>query len=116
MELTGLTREDFVRILREPKTALTTQYAALFESEGVSLKFSDEAIDAIAMAAFTINAEIENIGARRLQTVISKLLNEFLFDVPDKIPAGASLEVTAAMVQEKLQGLMKSRDLSEYIL
>ncbi len=116
VELTGLTREDFVRILREPKNALTKQYAALFESEGVSLKFSDEAIDAIAMAAFTINAEIENIGARRLQTVISKLLNEFLFDVPDKIPAGASLEVTAAMVQEKLQGLMKSRDLSEYIL
>jgi len=116
VELTGLTREDFVRILREPKNALTKQYAALFESEGVSLRFSDDAIDAIALAAFTINTEIENIGARRLQTVISKLLSEFLFDVPDKIPAGASLEVTATMVHEKLQGLMKSRDLSEYIL
>jgi ATP-dependent HslUV protease ATP-binding subunit HslU len=116
VELTALTKEDFVRILREPKNALTKQYAALFESEGVSLRFSDEAIDAIAQAAFTINAEIENIGARRLQTVISKLLNEFLFDVPDKIAAGTQLEVTAAMVMEKLQGLMKNRDLSEYIL
>ncbi|HQQ97033.1 MAG TPA: ATP-dependent protease ATPase subunit HslU [Cyclobacteriaceae bacterium] len=116
VELTGLNKEDFVRILREPKNALTKQYGALFESEGVTLRFTDDAIDAIAQAAFTINAEIENIGARRLQTVISKLLNEFLFDVPDKIPAGASLEVTAAMVQDKLQGLMKSRDLSEYIL
>lgn len=116
VELTALTKDDFVRILREPKNALTKQYTALFESEGVSLRFTDDAIDAIALAAFTINAEIENIGARRLQTVISKLLNEFLFDVPDKIEAGSSLEVSAAMVNEKLQGLMKNRDLSEYIL
>ena len=116
VELTALTKDEFVRILREPKNALTKQYTALFESEGVSLRFTDDAIDAIALAAFTINAEIENIGARRLQTVISKLLNEFLFDVPDKIEAGSSLEVSAAMVNEKLQGLMKNRDLSEYIL
>ncbi len=116
VELTALTKDDFVRILREPKNALTKQYTALLESEGVSLRFTDDAIDAIALAAFTINAEIENIGARRLQTVISKLLNEFLFDVPDKIEAGSSLEVSAAMVNEKLQGLMKNRDLSEYIL
>jgi ATP-dependent HslUV protease ATP-binding subunit HslU len=116
VELNSLTKEDFVRILREPKNALTKQYQALFESENVSISFEDEAIDEIAQTAFDINAEIENIGARRLHTVMSRLLNEFLFDVPDKIKPPAEINVTKAMVKEKLSGLVKNRDLSEYIL
>lgn len=114
VELTNLTKDDFVRILKEPKNALTKQYEALFEAEGVTISFDDEAIDEIARTAFEINAEVENIGARRLHTVMSRLLNEFLFDVPDKIQG--SILVTRKMVQEKLSGLIKNRDLSEYIL
>lgn len=116
VELNSLTREDFIRILKEPKNALTKQYYALFEAENVSISFDDEAINEIADAAFHFNSEIENIGARRLHTVMSKLLNEFLFDVPDKIPAHSILVVTQEMVKEKLSGLVKNRDLSEYIL
>src|SRR5688572_1477333 len=116
VELDNLTKGDFIRILKEPKNALTKQYLALFEAEGVTVTFTDEAIDEIANTAFTINAELENIGARRLHTVMSKLLNEFLFDVPDKIPQDTTIEVDAAMVKEKLSGLIKNRDLSEFIL
>lgn len=116
VELTNLTREDFVRILTEPKNALTKQYQALFESEGVQLDFTEEAIFEIAQAAFDINAEVENIGARRLHTVMSKLLNEFSFDVPDKISANTHLTMTKEIVTEKLSGFVKNRDLSEYIL
>lgn len=116
VELTNLTKEDFIRILKEPKNALTKQYMALFEAEGVSVSFKDDAIDEIANTAFTVNAEVENIGARRLHTVMSKLLNELLFDVPDKIQANTSVVVDAALVKEKLSALVKSRDLSEFIL
>ncbi len=116
VELNNLTREDFVRILKEPKNALTKQYLALFEAEEVEISFDDEAIDEIAEAAFHFNSEIENIGARRLHTVMSKLLNEFLFDVPDKIPAHSKLVVTKEMVKERLSGFVKNKDLSEYIL
>lgn len=115
VELDNLTKDDFVRILKEPKNALTRQYQALFESEEVTVSFADDAIDEIAQTAFDINAEIENIGARRLHTVMSKLLNEFLFDVPDKISSG-EIKITKAMVKEKLAGLIKNKDLSEYIL
>ena len=116
VELDNLTKADFIRILKEPKGALTKQYTALFESEGVAITFEDEAIDEVAQLAFTINAEIENIGARRLQTVMSKLLNEFLYDVPDKIVENSSIRVTKEMVQAKLNGFIKNKDLSEYIL
>jgi ATP-dependent HslUV protease ATP-binding subunit HslU len=116
VELNNLTREDFVRILKEPRNALIKQYQALFTAEGVSVNFDDAAIDEIAQTAFTINAEVENIGARRLHTVMSKLLNEFLFDVPDKILPGTELTVTVDMVRSKLSGLVKNKDLSEYIL
>lgn len=116
VELTNLTKEDFIRILKEPKNALTKQYSALFEAEGVEVSFQDDAIDEIANTAFTINAEVENIGARRLHTVMSKLLNELLFDVPDKIKADTRISVDANMVKEKLGPLVKSRDLSEFIL
>jgi len=116
VELNNLTHEDFVRILKEPKNALTKQYQALFEAEGVSIEFTDDAVEEIAKTAFAINSEIENIGARRLHTVMSKLLNEFLFDVPDKIGANAKIAINANMVKEKLSGLIKNKDLSEYIL
>jgi ATP-dependent HslUV protease ATP-binding subunit HslU len=116
VELTNLTKDDFVRILTEPKNALTKQYKALFEAEGVQLEFSDDSIIEIAQAAFDINAEVENIGARRLHTVMSRLLNEFSFDVPDKIPADSQITITREMVKERLSGLIKNRDLSEYIL
>ncbi len=116
VELNNLSKEDFIRILKEPKNALTRQYTALFEAEQVSMAFEEEALDEVAQIAFDINAEIENIGARRLHTVMSKLLNEFLFDVPDKIAAGTAIVITLAMVREKLSGLVKNKDLSEYIL
>jgi ATP-dependent HslUV protease ATP-binding subunit HslU len=116
VELHNLTKEDFIRILKEPKSALAKQYIALFEAEGVQLSFDDDALDEIASMAFTINAEIENIGARRLQTVMSKLLNRFLFDVPDTIKSPADIRITKDMVLEELQGFVKNNDLSEYIL
>lgn len=116
VELNNLTQDDFVRILKEPKNALTKQYQALFEAEGVRVEFTDDAVVAIAKTAFDINAEIENIGARRLHTVMSRLLNEFLFDVPDKIGANAKIAINGAMVNEKLAGSIKNKDLSEYIL
>lgn len=116
VELTNLTREDFIRILKEPKNALTKQYQALFQAENVEVTFSDDAVHEIADTAFTINAEVENIGARRLHTVMSRLLNDFLFDVPDKIGANARITITADMVKEKLSGLIKNKDLSEFIL
>lgn len=116
VELDNLTREDFVRILKEPRNALTRQYQALFNAEGVTIDFSDDAVEEIAQTAFTINTEVENIGARRLHTVMSRLLNEFLFDVPDKIGPNTKITVTAEMVKAKLTGLAKNKDLSEYIL
>jgi ATP-dependent HslUV protease ATP-binding subunit HslU len=116
VELTNLTKEDFIKILKEPKNALTKQYQALFEAEGVQISFTDDAIDELAVTAFTINAEIENIGARRLQTVMSRLLNELSFDVPDKIPANTAITIDAKLVKEKLSDLVKNKDLSEYIL
>lgn len=116
VELTNLTREDFIRILKEPKNALTKQYEALFQAEGVEIAFTDDAIEELANTAFTINAEVENIGARRLQTVMSKLLNELLFDVPDKIPANSKVSIDANLVREKLNDLVKNKDLSQYIL
>lgn len=116
VELTNLTKDDFIRILKEPKNALTKQYEALFEAEGVQISFTEDAIEELANTAFTINAEVENIGARRLQTVMSKLLNELLYDVPDKIPAESKITIDANLVKEKLQNLIKNKDLSQYIL
>ena len=116
VELNSLTQEDFSRILREPKNALTKQYQALFEAEQVFLEFNDEAIEEIARLAFLIKQEVENIGARRLHTVMSHLLNDFLFEVPDTIEANSKIMVTKEMVQERLNTLVKNRDLSQYIL
>lgn len=116
VELQSLTKEDFYQILKFPKNALTKQYEALLAAENVTLSFNDEALDEIASIAYEVNAEVENIGARRLHTVMSRLLNDILFDVPDKIGANAQILVTRELVQEKLASMVKNRDLSEYIL
>ena len=116
VELDNLTKEDFVRILREPKNALTKQYEALLTSEDVTLTFEDDSLEELADIAFQINSEIENIGARRLHTVMSHLLNDLLFDVPDKIEPDTHITVTKEMVRERLAGLVQNKDLSQYIL
>ncbi|TXK51546.1 ATP-dependent protease ATPase subunit HslU [Pontibacter qinzhouensis] len=116
VELQSLTKEDFYQILKFPKNALTKQYEALLAAEDVELTFADEALDEIASIAFEVNAEVENIGARRLHTVMSRLLNEILFDVPDKIGANAKILVTREMVLERLSDMVRNRDLSQYIL
>ncbi|BDD08777.1 ATP-dependent protease ATPase subunit HslU [Fulvitalea axinellae] len=116
VELSDLTESDFYHILKEPRNALTKQYEALFGAEEVQLEFADEALKELATMAFRINSEVENIGARRLHTVVSKLLNEFLFDVPDVIGPNAKIMVTKEMVQDKLKGTVQDKDLSQYIL
>lgn len=116
VELNSLTKDDFVQILKEPRNALTKQYQALFNSEQVEISFNNDAINKIAEIASMVNEEVENIGARRLQTVLSKLLNDFLYDVPDEIGPNAKLVITSEMVEEKLSGLVKSKDLSQFIL
>ena len=116
VELNNLTKGDFLKILKEPKNALTKQYIALIEAENVSIEFSDDALEEIAEKAFAINEEMENIGARRLQTIMSKLLNDILFDIPDTIGAHSKILINKALVDEKLTGIIKNKDLSEYIL
>lgn len=116
VELTSLSEDDFYQILKAPKNALTKQYEAMMAAEGVDLTFQDEALREIARIGFQVNSEIENIGARRLQTIMSQLLNDFMFDIPDVIGPNAHLVVTKDMVQEKLTGLVQNRDLSHFIL
>lgn len=116
VELDSLTKEDFCRILQEPNNALSKQYIALFEAENVKLHFEEGAIEEIADKAFTINEQVENIGARRLHTVMSHLLNEYLFDVPDKIGPNQEIKVTKDLVNQRLADLVKRKELNEYIL
>ncbi len=116
VELQSLTEDDFYRILKEPRNSLTRQYHALMESEGVQLTFNDDALRELAKLAFTINSDVENIGARRLQTVMSTLLNDFMYDIPDVIGANSHVLVTKELVQQRLSSLVKNRDLSQYIL
>ncbi|ALD20282.1 ATP-dependent protease ATPase subunit HslU [Hymenobacter sp. DG25A] len=116
VELQSLTKEDFFRILKDPKNALTKQYEALLKAEEVELSFDDAALERLAEIAFEVNEEVENIGARRLHTVMSRLLNEILFDVPDRIGPNAHILITRELVEERLQGMVRNRDLSQYIL
>ncbi|WP_266366824.1 ATP-dependent protease ATPase subunit HslU [Tellurirhabdus rosea] len=116
VELQSLSEDDFYRILSAPKNALTKQYVAMMQAEGVELTFQDEALLEIARIAFGVNSEMENIGARRLQTVMSQLLNDFMFDIPDVIGPNAHVVITREMVQEKLSSLVQNRDLSQFIL
>lgn len=114
VELDPLTRGDFVRILTEPHGALTRQYAALLATEGVELSFTPEAVDRIAEMACEVNDRTENIGARRLHTIMEKLLEDLLFAAPDL--AGRKVVIERSYVDEKLADLVKDLDLSRYIL
>lgn len=116
VELENLTKDDFVRILKEPKNSLVKQYAALFQSEGVSLSFTDESIEKLAETAMLINEQVENIGARRLHTIMSLLLNEFLFNMPELLATGSEIKINGELVDLKLKNLVRNRDLSQYIL
>ena len=114
VELSALTRDDFRRILTEPEHSLIKQYVALLSTEGVTLDITGDAVDAIADLAADINAKVENIGARRLATVLERLLEEISFAASDK--SGESVTVNAATVQERVAPLAGSADLSRYIL
>ena len=116
VELESLTEDNFYQILKAPKNALTKQYMAMLEAEGVTLTFEDDALRELAHIAFEANSEVENIGARRLQTVMSHLLNEIMFDVPDNIVMDSTITITKELVAQRLSGLVKNRDLSKYIL
>ncbi|MDD9139631.1 MAG: ATP-dependent protease ATPase subunit HslU [Candidatus Cardinium sp.] len=114
--LENLSQTHFYQILDEPKSALPIQYQALLAVEGITLHFDLEAKQEIAAMAYRLNEAIENIGARRLQTVMSHLLNPILFDVPDRIVPPMELTVTKEMVQKSLAGLLQHKDLNQYIL
>ncbi len=114
VELDALTTEDFVRILTEPKNALIKQYKALLEAEGVTLTFTKEAIWEIARIADEVNARLENIGARRLHTVMNALLEDVLFDAPSL--KGKRVRITKSYVRRKLKDIVEDEDLSRYIL
>jgi len=116
VELSPLTEDHFFQILQKPKNALTRQYEAMFASEGITLQFTEDALKTLAHYAFQANAEVENIGARRLQTVMSRLLNDLLFEVPDILVPPAQVQIDTPFVEEKLKGLIQNRDLSQYIL
>ncbi len=113
-ELSALTRDDFVRILTEPRNALVKQYQELLKTEGVNLELTDEAIQEIALMAEDVNERAENIGARRLHTIMENLLEEISFEAPDM--QGVTVSITRQMVRDKLQDIVKSEDLSRYIL
>lgn len=115
VELNSLSEEDFFDILTKPKNALTKQYQAMLESEGVIVNFTTEAIREIAKLAAQVNSEVENIGARRLHTILSSLLEELLFAVPDDIGSG-EITIDKNYVHKQLDGLVKNKDLSHYIL
>ncbi|MGM0562641.1 MAG: AAA family ATPase, partial [Pseudomonadota bacterium] len=114
VELQALTRDDFKRILTEPENSLIRQYKALMDTEGVDLVFSDEAIDALADLAAEINSSVENIGARRLHTVMEKLLEEISFTASDR--SGEHIEITAEMVHSHVAELARNSDLTKFIL
>jgi ATP-dependent HslUV protease ATP-binding subunit HslU len=114
VELSALGVDDFKRILTEPKAALTRQYQALLETEGVALSFDDSAVTRLAEIAFQVNERQENIGARRLSTVLERLLDVISFEAPER--NGEALKVDAAYVDQHLGQLVKDEDLSRYIL
>ncbi|MEL0143479.1 MAG: ATP-dependent protease ATPase subunit HslU [Alphaproteobacteria bacterium] len=114
VELNALTREDFGRILREPENSLIRQYTALMGTEGVTLSFTEGALDTLAELSAEINQSVENIGARRLHTVMERLLDEISFTAPDR--GGEEIEIDEAMVRERLEELTKNADLSKFIL
>jgi len=114
VELQSLKEEDFVRILTEPKNALIKQYIALLETEGIKLNITDDAVETIARFATTVNEQTENIGARRLHTIMEKVLDELSFEAPDL--KKKAVKIDAAYVNKQLADIVKNQDLSRYIL
>ncbi len=115
VELKSLSAEDFIEILTKPENALLKQYSALLRSENIHLEFEPEAIEQVAQIAAEVNEQVENIGARRLHTILTTLLEDILFDVPDKNKEN-DITISGKMVEDKLNTIVKDRDLSKYIL
>jgi ATP-dependent HslUV protease ATP-binding subunit HslU len=114
VELKPLTEADFVRVMTEPENALTKQYTALVEAEGAGLRFTDDGVAEVARTAALVNGRLENIGARRLHTVMTTLLEDVLFELPDR--GRDEVVVDAAMVRERLRAALEDEDLRKYIL
>lgn len=114
VELEKLSVEDFKKILIEPSNALLKQYKALLETEGINVEFTDEAVTRLAEVAFEVNQETDNIGARRLHTILEKLLEDLSFEAAD-ITMG-TIQITPSYVDDKLASIAKNKDLSQYIL
>jgi ATP-dependent HslUV protease ATP-binding subunit HslU len=115
VELKSLTEDDFIKILTLPQNALIKQYTALLETENISLEFDEGAIQEVAKIAYEVNDQVENIGARRLHTILTTLLEEILYDAPDGIK-DSYIRISQTRVQNKLQAIVRNRDLSRYIL
>ena len=114
VELQSLTQADFVRILTEPRNSLVRQYTALLETEGVTLEFCDDGVEALAEIAATVNERTDDIGARRLYTLLERVLDEVSFEAPDQ--SGSKVRIDRAFVEQRLSGLVEDEDLSRYIL
>jgi ATP-dependent HslUV protease ATP-binding subunit HslU len=114
VELKALTREDLIRILNDTEVSLIKQYVALMGTEGVALDFTADSIEAIADAAVRVNATVENIGARRLATILERLIEEISFEAPDK--SGQTITIDAAYVGTKIEALVEDTDLSRFVL
>ena len=114
VELSDLTRDDFIRILTEPRGALTKQYQALLETEGCELVFTDDAVQSLAEYAFQVNQRTQNIGARRLNTIMERLLEELSFEAPEM--GKSRVEIDAAYVEQRLDDITHDEDLSKFIL
>jgi ATP-dependent HslUV protease ATP-binding subunit HslU len=114
VELESLSDSDFVRILTEPENALTKQYTALLATENVTLDIRPDAVAEIARIATLVNSRMENIGARRLHTIMERVLDDLAFEAPEL--GQVTIPITAAYVRERLDGILKDEDLSQYIL
>ncbi|MFJ8063830.1 ATP-dependent protease ATPase subunit HslU [Psychrobacillus sp. NPDC096426] len=114
VELEKLTKDDFVRILKEPQHSLVKQYEALLQTEGVTITFSDESIERIGEIAYEVNQETDNIGARRLHTILEKILEELSYEASDISPA--HIQITPTYIDQKLDNIVKNKDLSQFIL
>jgi ATP-dependent HslUV protease ATP-binding subunit HslU len=114
VELTTLTEDDFVRILQEPKNALVTQYMALAAADGADLQFTSDGVREIARTAANLNVKMENIGARRLHTVLTTLLEDIMFDLPDL--AEKKITIDPDRVRDRLKDIVEDEDLRKYIL
>jgi ATP-dependent HslUV protease ATP-binding subunit HslU len=116
VELQPLTEQDFVRILTEPRNALIRQYTALIEAEGVSIQFTQDGVAEVARIAADVNGRMENIGARRLHTVMTTLLEDILFDLPEAKETGLTIRIDAPFVRDRLKSVVEDEDLRKYIL